>query len=623
MKKIQCEVCGSTEIKKVGDDLFECQSCGVQYSKNDVSNLLVEITGEVKIDHTEDVENLTKRAERFYEDGDTDRAIEYYERVLDADPDNKNAQDRLDEIAKEQELETAFKDVYAFESNVTKEKCVDNFFRALQSQKNIVHDIYKEIYINDVTETYYPFTFMKANGTLNWSAVRCDEYFENQTVYKEEYNSDKKRWEQVPKTERITKVNRTPVSGREDWNKSRLVLATNTMETRIKCNSVAKNMIKKVEESLDNDYSSDNLIKLEAKLLEDTGESAFYKGVPICIDIDSELVKNKMQNMLSIARNNAENRAAHSVGGNYVENMNSNFYVSKNTWVSIFIPICIINYTYKSQKFSAVIDMSRKNSFIELVCPVEKVLDDKDKEVQELENKISKHGKATGLLIGCLIVGFVSMGIAAIFDSGFFGIAAFVLWFFGLIYFFIDRAQGKKLYKKKLNLEDEANKNLVKPRKAYLEDTATKFINGYSKYDDLSGIQEFLPKSCIEMIDFLCSESVTANVSGNKEYINSKDKSNMNEIKKIAATNKMDAIKMYIELYGVGLAEAKEAVDKIAENNISVLEYSTNCDNEKDKKLEEIKKLAFENKIEAIKLYRETFNADLKEAKEAIDQMLI
>lgn len=49
MKKIQCEVCGSTEIKKVGDDLFECQSCGVQYSKNDVSKLLVKITGEVKL----------------------------------------------------------------------------------------------------------------------------------------------------------------------------------------------------------------------------------------------------------------------------------------------------------------------------------------------------------------------------------------------------------------------------------------------------------------------------------------------------------------------------------------------------------------------------------------------
>ena len=36
MKKMKCEVCGSTEIKKIDDSIFECQSCGVQYSKDEV-----------------------------------------------------------------------------------------------------------------------------------------------------------------------------------------------------------------------------------------------------------------------------------------------------------------------------------------------------------------------------------------------------------------------------------------------------------------------------------------------------------------------------------------------------------------------------------------------------------
>ena len=36
MKKMQCEVCGSTDIKKIDDSIFECQSCGVQYSKDEV-----------------------------------------------------------------------------------------------------------------------------------------------------------------------------------------------------------------------------------------------------------------------------------------------------------------------------------------------------------------------------------------------------------------------------------------------------------------------------------------------------------------------------------------------------------------------------------------------------------
>lgn len=43
MKKMKCEVCGSTEIKKIADTTFECQSCGVLYSKEEAVKLLVEL----------------------------------------------------------------------------------------------------------------------------------------------------------------------------------------------------------------------------------------------------------------------------------------------------------------------------------------------------------------------------------------------------------------------------------------------------------------------------------------------------------------------------------------------------------------------------------------------------
>lgn len=42
MSKMCCEVCGGTSIKKMSDGLFECQSCGVQYSTEDIKNLLAE-----------------------------------------------------------------------------------------------------------------------------------------------------------------------------------------------------------------------------------------------------------------------------------------------------------------------------------------------------------------------------------------------------------------------------------------------------------------------------------------------------------------------------------------------------------------------------------------------------
>ena len=78
MKKMQCEVCGSNEIKKIDDSTFECQSCGVQYSKNELQKLLVEITGNVKIDHSQEVENAIKRAEQFENDGDSQKAKDLF-----------------------------------------------------------------------------------------------------------------------------------------------------------------------------------------------------------------------------------------------------------------------------------------------------------------------------------------------------------------------------------------------------------------------------------------------------------------------------------------------------------------------------------------------------------------
>lgn len=631
MKKIQCEVCGSTEIKKVDDDLFECQSCGIQYSKNDVTNLLVEITGEVKIDHAEDIENLTKRAEKFYNDGDKERSIEYYERVLDADPDNENAQNRIEQISKEQEMESAFESVYFYEAITTADKCVDEFFRILQSQKNIAHDIYKEIAIDDVTVSYFPFSFMKASGTLDWSGIRCDKYIENQTVYKDKYNSQTQKYEKVPKTEQVVRVNRTQVNGCKDWSRSNLVLATNDIGNVLKCGNVANSIISNIETRLNQEYDSDNLVKLDAQLLEDRGDAAYYKDVPINSNIDQELVKSKMSNMLSNARASAERDAEYSAGGDYVENMNSRFHVGRTSGVSIFIPLCIVNYTYKNKKFSAIIDMSRNNSFIEMIYPIEKELFDSNKETEELTKKKLNIVPGMAIIIGGGVIGFILLYIYS--EMGLKGpealaIVAIIFMTLGLISGIVDLIVRSNSLKNKVIMATEKNANLIAPRKEYLEKTAAKFINGYSSYDKLSSIQEFLPKSDNEISEILCSESITVKIGKSQKYLNKEDENNTKLIKKLASENKMEAIKKYIEVYGVSLAEAKNAVDKMSENtetdneSLSV-DVSDDSDSEKEAVLSEIKKIAAQSKIEAIKKYREVFNADLKEAKEAVDKMLM
>lgn len=94
MKKMQCEVCGSTEIRKVDDDTFECKSCGVQYSKDDVQKLLVEISGSVKVDgpvevdKSKEIANTLRLAEDAFNGENYVQAYSYYSIVLQTDYNN-------------------------------------------------------------------------------------------------------------------------------------------------------------------------------------------------------------------------------------------------------------------------------------------------------------------------------------------------------------------------------------------------------------------------------------------------------------------------------------------------------------------------------------------------------
>jgi len=89
----------------------------------------------------------------------------------------------------------------------------------------------------------------------------------------------------------------------------------------------------------------------------------------------------------------------------------------------------------------------------------------------------------------------------------------------------------------------------------------------------------------------------------------------------INANQLIHAIKLYREATGAGLAEAKSAVEAMARGegmNISPLVPQTPLD---DSIVEsKIRELLIKNKkIEAIKLYREMYRVGLKEAKDAID----
>ena len=81
-------MCGSTDFVKE-DGLFVCQSCGIKYSLEEAKKLMVE--GTVKIDKTDEVHNLLKRAFMHLEEGKWADADKLLDKILNQSPENAQA----------------------------------------------------------------------------------------------------------------------------------------------------------------------------------------------------------------------------------------------------------------------------------------------------------------------------------------------------------------------------------------------------------------------------------------------------------------------------------------------------------------------------------------------------
>jgi len=83
----------------------------------------------------------------------------------------------------------------------------------------------------------------------------------------------------------------------------------------------------------------------------------------------------------------------------------------------------------------------------------------------------------------------------------------------------------------------------------------------------------------------------------------------------LADGRKIEAVKLYREQTGAGLAEAKEAVEALERDEARGAEGPADSDLEP----EIVSLLEQGRKIEAVKLYREKTGVDLKEAKDAVE----
>jgi len=98
----------------------------------------------------------------------------------------------------------------------------------------------------------------------------------------------------------------------------------------------------------------------------------------------------------------------------------------------------------------------------------------------------------------------------------------------------------------------------------------------------------------------------------------------LDEIRQLAGSgNLIEAIKRYREIYGVGLAEAKDGVEALQAGRLATPSVSSSYSPEElTKTLQEVQRLlAAGNEIDAIKVYRGKYDVSLARAKYAVEQI--
>ena len=94
MKKLTCEMCGSTDLMKQ-DGVFICESCGTKYSVEEAKKMMiegtVEIAGTIKVDDSAKINNYYTMAENAYDASNKKEAENYCNKIIEIDPSNYKA----------------------------------------------------------------------------------------------------------------------------------------------------------------------------------------------------------------------------------------------------------------------------------------------------------------------------------------------------------------------------------------------------------------------------------------------------------------------------------------------------------------------------------------------------
>lgn len=394
MKKMQCEVCGSNEIKKISDDLFECQSCGVQYTKNEIQKMMVEISGEVKIDHTADIENALQRADSFMEEGNTDKALEYCNKVLDLEPENEQALQGVQAVRdREAATETETEEnerirasaVSVIKHTVSADEGKDIFLRELAKIRDIAPDVYREIEIISATEGYYPFSSVDEQYIAQYDGMACYRErvpytdYETKTDYdhKDQYGHYLEK--QVAVTKYREEIDRQPVNGTfcvdqcgvftvsgqlgrkftklnpEDYDEA---FGGNAGKGSDQTHCRNDILLKKTEDYVRNRYQNwkDGLTEIY------TAKQPEIDGIPIIIDdIDPAWGRRRASLIKQAVYDKISRETEEKMPGDFYENLHCSWQANYSREDIIYVPIQIIEYAYRGQFYLAVLILTADN----------------------------------------------------------------------------------------------------------------------------------------------------------------------------------------------------------------------------------------------------------------------
>lgn len=94
MKRLTCEMCGSTELMKDGG-VFICQVCGCKYSVEEAKRMMVEgtveVRGVVKVANTAQISNLMNMAQSAFSSKNYAKAEKFCDQVISMDDKNHDA----------------------------------------------------------------------------------------------------------------------------------------------------------------------------------------------------------------------------------------------------------------------------------------------------------------------------------------------------------------------------------------------------------------------------------------------------------------------------------------------------------------------------------------------------